>query len=195
MIVTAWIARPFALLGLISPFLLGGTAALAAGEWESITAADTHVRLEHDLVDSAAASFAHVQTQDYSADRHLAVYATDDYHPHRAVILYDALLPGYKYEVTTEPEAMIRRLKRIETVSPKFGERSDLVSRNRRFTIRRFSFARVGCFAFVRYWGMAQVELTGEGDRRVQGYVCGRPGVGLTTDGVRAILDGLVIGE
>lgn len=190
---TGWTIRLLGVLALVSPILLGGPATLASGEWKAVTAADTDVRLEHGLVASAAVTFARMQTQDYSANRHLAVYATDDYHPHRAVILYDALLPGYKYEVTTEPEAMIRRMKRIETVSPKFGERSDLVSRNRRFMIRRFSFAQVGCFAFVRYWGMAQIELTGEGDRRVQGYVCGRPGAGLTNDLILELLDGLVL--
>ncbi|MEQ8394781.1 hypothetical protein [Thalassobaculum sp.] len=190
---TAWIARLLKLLGFVALVLLGGTAVFAAVEWKPVTAADTPVRLEHEIVASDAATFARMRTRNYSADRHLAVYATDDYHPHRAVIVYDALLPGYKYEVTTEPEAMIRQLKRIKAVSPEFGEQSDLVSRNRRFTIRRFSFAHAGCFAFVRYWGMAQHELTGEGNRRVQGYVCGRRGAGLTTDSLRAILDGLVV--
>lgn len=163
----------------------------AASEWEPVSAAASRVRLGHALVEESDSGFAHSQTNDYSADRHLAVYATAEYGPHRSVILYDALLPGYKYRTTSEPDAFIRKLDRIEAADPIFGETLELVSRNRRFAVRRFAFDGIECFAFVRYWGQAQIEFTGEGSRRVQGYVSGRRGAGMTDATVLDVLDGL----
>ncbi len=158
-------------------------------DWTKVTWGASKVWLNRNVVQDLKADFSTRRTEDFSADQHIAVYRAPNQSQARVVIFYEALLPGFKYTVETPPERFVKRLKGLSGNNVDWGESGSVVSRNRRFTIRRFSTQRRGCFAFVRFWGQAQIEFTGEGDKRVRGYACGSSGGGMTDDRVREILD------
>lgn len=159
-----------------------------AAQWQKVQRTESKVRLDHPIVADTMVTFTRKQEDGAAAAQHAAMYQSKQTKLARALIVFEETPADRTGSIPADPETVAPIIGQTRATKPTFGDRFEVISRDRRFSIRRFSSAPDLCFAFTRSWSQAQ---GGADNRAAWGFACANPEDDVADATIADVLDGL----
>lgn len=187
--------RPAVVVALVAMAGAALTGSPAAAQWDKVRSADSKVQLNHAIVADTQATFTTRQDGGTAATQHAAMYQSKKTRLARALVVYEEISSGNRLHTPDDPEQFGKVIAQTRSAPPTFGEPFSVISRDRQFTVRRFSSASDLCFAFTRTWDQGKTEVVEDGNRAAWGFACANPEDAVAEATIADVLDGLDISE